>query len=426
MKSFFKSRLFKSGLFKTGVKYSAVSTIASVVEMIIGFAMMFWLLPEEVGKWNAVSIFLAYLPFLQLGIQSGLSVELPIKLGNNDESRARQLIANGYAFAILVSIVIVIAGTVLTIVYYNNQGLDLALGVVTITISAITSSFQLHFIARYRSSRAFEYLTKINLINIPITLSLVFFIYRYHYYGILIYNSVKGVVRILLMLLFLPYKEVKPSFTKSGFLELLKTGVALLIPNNINSAAQTLPKWIILTKSTVEKLGLYTPAIAVNGLISLLPNQIAQFFHPQMGFLYGKTSKAASMWPYVKKMNIFMPLAASVIAAAIWIFAPWGLRVFFPNYIESLWAMRIMCVAFIFTSARTTLVVFFTIHAYIYAYIVTISDFIGCFIFPYLFTVIYPQDILTSVTIGLVINNFLVYVLNFILLRVALHSSKYN
>ena len=426
MKFLFNNRLFKNGLFKTGAKFSVVSTAGSIVEMIIGFAMMFWLLPEEIGKWNAVSIFLAYLPFLQLGIQSGLSVELPIRLGNNDENNARLLISNGFAFAILVSCVIAVVGSVLTMVYYVNQGLDLALGVVAITISAITSSFQLHFIARYRSAHAFDFLTRIKLINIPITLSLVYFIYKYHYYGILIYNTVKGIVYVCLMLLYLPYKEVKPYFTKSGFSDLLKTGIAMLIPNNINGAAQTLPKWIILTKSSVEKLGLYSPAVAVNSLIGMLPTQIAQFFHPQMGFLYGKTKKASSMWPYVKKMNLYMPLAAALIAIAIWLLAPWGLRLFFPKYIESLWAMRIMCIAFVFASAKTTTVVFFTIHAYVYAYIVAIFDFIGSFVFPYLCTILLDYDILTSVTIGLALNNLIVYLLNFVLLKKALFLPRYN
>lgn len=426
MKLFSNSKILKSSLFKTGAKYSAVSTTSSIVEMLVGLVMMFWLLPEQIGKWNAVSIFIAYLPFLQLGIQSGLSVELPIKLGNNDDKQAKILISNGFAFAILISIIITLVGVILTFVYYFNYGLDLALGIVTITIVGVTSSFKLHFVARFRSAGAFDNLTKIIFINIPITISLVYFIYRFDYLGILIYNSVKSIAFVGCMVIYLPYKEVKPKFSKSGFIELLKTGIALLIPNNISNAAQTIPKWIILTKSTVETLGLYTPAIAVNSLISLLPNQIAQFFHPQMGYLYGQTKKASSMWPYVKKMNIYMPLAALVIAAGIWLLAPWGLRVFFPKYIESLWAMRIMCIAFVFSAAGTTRVVFFTIHEYLYAYIVSVLDCVGCFVFPYLFTYIIPQDILTSVSLGLAINSVLKYVLTFILLKKALLSSKYN
>ena len=72
-------------LLKTGAKYSLISTISSIISMLIGIVMMLWLMPEEIGKWNAVSMFIAYLPFLQLGVQSGLSVELPIKIGENDD-----------------------------------------------------------------------------------------------------------------------------------------------------------------------------------------------------------------------------------------------------------------------------------------------------------------------------------------------------
>lgn len=413
-------------LLKTGAKYSLISTISSIISMLIGIVMMLWLMPEEIGKWNAVSMFLAYLPFLQLGVQSGLSVELPIKIGENDDEKIRSYIANGYSFAIFISIVIAIIGIILAIVYYFNHGLDLALGIITIAISGICQSFSLHFTARFRSAKAFDDLSKVIAMTIPITLSSIFFIYKYHYYGILIYNSVPSIISVILRYLYLPYKDVKPSVKWYDFKTLLKVGIALLIPNNLHSASQTLPRWIILNKSGVRTLGLYSPALAVNSLISLLPAQIAQFFHPQMGYIYGKTGKAREMWPYVKKMNIYMPLVSVAVAAVIWLMAPWVLKVFAPQYIESLWAMRIMCIAFVFTSSFTTLVVFFTIHAYIYAYIVTVFDFVGCFVFPYVMTLLIPEHILTAVTIGMVINNFLVYVLNFILLRVALFDNKYN
>ena len=90
-------------LLKTGAKYSLISTISSIISMLIGIVMMLWLMPEEIGKWNAVSMFIAYLPFLQLGVQSGLSVELPIKIGENDDEKIRSYIANGYSFAIFIS-----------------------------------------------------------------------------------------------------------------------------------------------------------------------------------------------------------------------------------------------------------------------------------------------------------------------------------
>lgn len=198
--------------------------------MVAGMVIMFWLDPSEVGKWNTVSIFLAYVPFLQLGIQSGLSIELPVTLGRNEESKARQFIANELRFAILVSVVILLIGMLMT----------------------------------------------------------------------------------------------------------------------------------------------------------------------------------------------------SPLALVLWVLAPWLLGTFFPKYIESMWAMRIMAIAFVFSSSVTTSWVLNTLHAFKYAYVFSLINFVGCFVFPYLMTYLWPEHILTAVTIGLAINNFVCYVVNLILLRIVLFKPQYN
>lgn len=418
--------IFENKLFVTGVKYSTVSTVKSLIAMIAGFVIMFWLSPLEVGKWNTVSIFLAYAPFLQLGIQSGLSIELPVLLGKQEDDRAKAHIANSFGFAILISIVILLLGAVMTGIFYYKYGCDLTLGIVAITLLAICSSFQTHFIARFRSSRAFDNLTKIILLEIPFDIIFIWFIYKWHYYGLLLYNVGIGVIPIVLMYMYMPYKDVRPQINAREMLSLGKVGVALMAQNQLQKAAQTLPRWVILMRTTVEKLGLFTPAMAVNNLISLVPGQIAQFFHPQMGYIYGKTGTAKSMWPYVWKMNLALPLFTMPIAGGIWIMAPWVLDTFFPKYIESLWAMRIMSVAFVFSSSITTSWVLNTIHAFKYAYVFSISNFIGSFIFPYLMTILLDKDILTSVTIGLTINNIVCYIINFCILRIVLFMPVYN
>lgn len=394
--------------------------------MVAGMVIMFWLSPLEVGKWNTVSIFLAYAPFLQLGIQSGLSIDLAVLLGKGDNQKAEDYISSGYGFAIIISIVILIIGAVMTGIFYFKSGLDIALGIVTITMVAFCSSYQLHFIARFRSARSFDNLTLCTLIEIPFCILFIWFIYKWHYYGLLLYNIGIVIVPVITMYIFLPFKEVKPKLRLHDLLSLGKTGIALMVQNQLQKAAQTLPRWVILAKSTVEKLGLFTPAMAVNSLISMLPGQIAQFFHPQMGYIYGKTGKAKELWPYVLKINILFPLMVVPVAAAIWLLAPWALETFFPKYIESVWAMRIMAIAFIFSTTVTTSWVLNTIHAFRYVFIFSISNFVGSFVFPYLMTLCPSIDILTAVTIGLTINNIVCYIINIIILRIVLFLPQYN
>jgi len=413
-------------MFKTGANYSLWGSLSTACTTLVGLVVMRWLTPDELGTWNTVSIFLAYAPFFQLGIQSGLNTELPVLLGRNNEDGAKERIANGYGYAILVSCVLFVLGIVLSISLYLKTGITEALGAITITIVAICSSFTLHFIARYRSAKAFDRLVTIYKIEIPIVLLSVYIIYRYHYWGILCYNVLTHLVHVFLMYRSLPFKEVKPRIQKPVLFSMGKMGVAMMVLVQLKAAGQTLPRWIILTKTNREKLGLFTPATAINSLINLIPGQFAQFFYPQMGYIYGKTGKAKDIWPYVKKLFFLLPVAVLPVSAIIYILVPWILETFFPNFLASLWAMRIMCFTFLFTSASGLSWVLNTLKAFKYSYFLALSDFIGCFIFPYISTIVLPYDILTTVTIGLAINAVINYFLTIIILRHVLFKEQYN
>ena len=392
----------------------------------VGMAIMFWLTPHELGMWNAVSIFLAYGPFFQLGIQSGLNIELPILLGREDHDRAETYVANAYGYAIIISILFLVVGAGLSTWFYFAKGIHLALGVATITLMMICASFQLHLIARFRSAKTFDRLSKIFLIETVGIILLIWVIYRYQYFGILIYNVIISLLDVFLMFYFAPYKHIKPNIQTKTLFSLGKTGVAMMIFVQLKTATQTLPKWIIIAKAGLGKLGLYSPAIAVNGLIGLIPMQIAQFFHPQMGYIYGQTGQAKNIWKYAKKMFILLPVAAVPLSIVIWVLSPWLLETFFPKYMESLWAMRIMAIAFIFSTSGTMIQVINTLKAFKYAYISAGVDFIGAFLYPYLMTELTTMNILEAVTVGLAINSFINYWFNMILLRKVLFLPKYN
>lgn len=413
-------------LLRTGISYSIFSTMKSVASMVVGLAIMFWLSPRELGMWNAVSIFLAYGPLFQMGIQSGLNIELPILLGKGDENKAKDYVANAFGYAVIISVVFFVVGSVMAGLFYYKHGLSLSMGVLTIMLMSISASFQLHLAARYRSAKAFDRLSRINLVDTVLIVVLVWFVYKYHYWGILVYNVVSSLVDLALLFMYTPYKQIKPRFELLRIFSLGKVGVALMVLIQLRTAAQTLPRWIIIVKAGTEKLGLFTPAMAVNALISLIPGQIAQFFHPQMGYIYGKTGQAKNIWRYVKILFIVLPIATIPIAATIWILAPWLLETFFSKYLESLWAMRIMAVAFIFSSAATTSWVLNTLKAFKYSYFFSICDFCGAFVYPYLMVTLTHLNILEAVTLGLAINCFISYWLNVFLLRHVLFLDKYN
>lgn len=419
--------LEKNNLFKTGVKYSGVSTVHSFAGMIIGILIMRWLTPSELGLWNAVSIFQAYIPFFHFGIQSALNLELPILLGKDKKTYAESLVASAKGFSLFVTYLFLIAGTLLSVILYSiGKDISFVLGVFTVGIIAASSSQQLHLIATYRSSKSFDKLTKILVINTFLLFFLAWFIYKYHYYGILIYNGMKFSIYAILLNYFAPYKKLKPDFNISNLKILAKNGLVLMSFVQIRAFAQSIPKWILLSLGGVINLGLYSPALAINGLMNMLPLQLSQFIQPQMGFKYGQTGKARDVWKYLKKMIIFFPLVSLPIAITIFLLSPWLLSSYFPKYIESVNAMRIMAFGFVFSSAFNSHGFLYTIKAYKNAYIYSGVELLGYFLWPFSFSKFSNFDILTSIALGVAVNNFLLYFLNIVLIRSAIFHEKYN
>jgi O-antigen/teichoic acid export membrane protein len=426
MKLFKIKELLNHKLIRTGSIYSASSLLRSIIGMLTGLLMLRWLDPAEIGMWQAITIIQAYLPFVQLGIQSGLNRDLPVLLGKGETERGHSLIATAKQFAILLAILFIVISFLLVIVLIVLQKpTSLILGVVTIGIMAACFSYQNHLSVTFRSANSFDDLARVNFIYSLLSIALLYFIYRYHYYGILIYNVLAGIALAFLTHYARPFKEIKPHYTKIGFSQLLKTGLLMMSFNQIRAAALSIPKIIILKLNGIILLGLYAPALAVNSMFGLLPGAIAQFFHPQMGYKYGKTSNARDLWGPTRNLFWLLILVGIPISAALWFTAPFLLKYIFPKYIESLWPMRIMSVAFIFSSAYTTHGVLYSIKAYKYGFIYSFAELLGYIIFPGLFAY-FGTNLLVDITIGILFNNILLSALNFILLKHVLFLPAFN
>lgn len=395
--------------------------------MLVGIFIMRWVSPQELGLWNALTIIIAYLPLFQLGIQSELNRDLPILLGKNDIEQVHIVVKNSKGFSFLLFGFFIITGIILTI-YFILQGKELSfiLGAATVAIMAAFQSIQLHLIATFRSAKAFEKLTKIYFIDTILIICLIVFIYKFHYYGILIYSVVNVITITVLMYIFSPYKDLTAELHIKPLSTLLKRGLVLMTVIQLRSVSQSIPRWIVLSIGGVVKLGLFSPALAINGVMNMLPSQVAQFFHPQMGYKYGQSGSARDVWKYIIKMVIIFPLISLPVCALVWVLTPWLLKTYFPNYIESEWPMKIMAIGFVFSSAFTTHGILYTIKAFKTAYLYSFIELLGYFLFPLFFVKITDFDMLISVTIGLVCNNIFLYFLNIYLLRKTLFLPQYN
>lgn len=403
------------------------STSSALCTMTIGFLNMRWLGPELLGIWQSLTIILAYLPIIQLGIQSGLNLELPLLLGADKKTKAVDLVSTALAYAIFLAVAFVIITVVIIMtLIFKDTDKKMLFGVFIVCCLAILSCFKLHYIATYRSANSFDKLANIYWIDCIVSLILIYAIYKYLYWGLLLFHLAKEVMTTTLMFYFAPYKSIKPKFHKGYFFILLKRGVFMTIFNEIKGIYESLPRLIMLSVGGVIKVGLFNPALTIGTFMNLIPLQIGQFLHPQLGMKYGKTKQARDMWPYFRALAIYMPLFLIIPAILGWLLIPYIIEYAFPRYIDSIWPIKIMLVGFMFTTTYFTRGFLITIKAYKTVIGLQSLEIIMFAILAYGFIYLSKMDMLIALSIALSITYFISYIVNIIVARYTIFLSKYN
>lgn len=421
------SKIKSNSLLKSGANYSIISTVSTICTMIIGFLNMRWLGPELLGLWQSLCVINLYLPFLQLGIQSGLNLELPLALGSSDNDRVERLVRTALAFAItLVALLGIVAFTVITYMYFKGFSFDIIFGAIAISTIAIISCLKLHYIATYRSAKAFDKLTNVYKWEMATKILLVYAIYKWQYVGLMLFHIGIEVVFAVGLHLNAPYRGLKPRFFKAEFRCLLKRGLFMTVFNQIKNMTSSAPTLILLTLGGVTYVGLFNPALTVRGLVNMVPNQIAQFLHPQMGYKYAQTHKACELWPYFKKITIWMPICLIPFAIIGILCCPYVISEFFPKYNESIIPICIMIVGFMFSTTFYTRGFLITLKAYRLVVFLELMDTLFFVGIPALFIWLYPDEILIAMSAGLSTGYVVSYFLNIMFVKKEIFKPKYN
>lgn len=420
-------KLRGNSLAKTGANYSITATTASVVAMVVSLLNMRWLGPSELGIWQSLCVVSAYVPFLQLGVQSGLNLELPVLLGKNDEKKVRDYIANAYFMSIVVTSLILLAGLIATVVVWlKGLGPKYVFGVLALTGVNVGTSIAYHFIARYRSAMSFDKLTKIIRIQLYASILCVPLIYFFGFWGLLVYNAIPILIYAGLMKKMSPFADTLPRIEKINAFYLIKRGTIQMLYVQTATAIKTFQQMFLLRFGGTTFVGLFSPALAIGNVINLLPGQISQFLVPQMGYKFGSSGQAKDLWPFVKKIMFVMPLAIFPVSLLFYLVLPWLVNTFFVKYVESITAMQIMAFGFMFSSASMVTNFLYTIKAYKDATFIILAEFLSYLILPTFFYKIVGLPLLISVATGVSFAYLIIYITTFIVMRVALFKPKYN
>jgi O-antigen/teichoic acid export membrane protein len=346
----------KGRINSTASKYISSGLVKAAAQTIVGFVILRWLNPEELGKWQSFTVFVGYIGILTLGVNTGLNRELPYLIGKENKKKGIELIKTAGFFATKLSIVIMAIVLLLSIFFYYFDVFDLdkvlmfllafSTGALAILTNFLGSTF--------RSSKEFNKLTRIQFINSILFFILLPLVYFFNIWGYIIYQTILALYLYLGYLFFRPYK-VKYNFNKNDFILLFKTGFPIFFWNYIGRQTRTIPRLVLVLFGSPLLVGLFSPAGSINAAMLQLPAYTNRYLFPQMSFKFGKSNSYTEVFNYAFRASKYLFLIMLSGVTLLSIFIPYIFTIFFPKYIDSVKIVQIVLFSGVFYSVNTVM-----------------------------------------------------------------------
>ena len=326
-----------------------ISILSTVIHagliFVYGVFVKHYVLPDEYGLYVTANIVLTYMNYLQLGVLNSYNRDYPQAVGGVDHDRMSKLQNTTFTYLMFTYIItgLVISAVVQILASKHIMAVGVSNGICLLCVVAVLSNITSIFSTKYRSHGMFYKASIIQIISttaqVLIGGMIVFFIGYYGIYCALLLSSISS-----LFFMRKDVRSVKISIDRVLLLDMIKTGIPLLINGFIWTIIATSDQFIILFFSTRESLGLYSVAQTVFSVTMLLPQTISQVMYVKLSNSYGKTGDKKELFQLTKKCSTIITILNSCMFAFVYTILPVFVNFFMPAYNSSVLAAQIMCV----------------------------------------------------------------------------------
>ena len=288
--------------------------------------------PQTLGLFNGIGLVLAYAPFLQLGILTGLNRELPYFIGAGDRRRADQMAASAQAWALCVGSVVA-GGLFLGAAWYSEKGRwEYSAGLATNGLLGFLFFYSQNSLqTTYRTSHEFAKIAIANVASNFANLALVPIVVLLGFYGLCLRALLAAALNAQLLWRWRPFR-IKPAWNRGHLTDLLKVGAPIFGVALVWSWWTAMDSTLVLKYMGTRGLGLYSLSLMAGSAISLLPTSVAQMVYPRMAEAYGRSGNIREVLTIAQRPTIFLVAIMMPIALACWHVLPVMAPVLLPRY----------------------------------------------------------------------------------------------
>ena len=294
--------------------------------------------PERFGFWYVLNLALAYGGLAHLGVINAMNRDVPVFRGKGNAERVR-LIQGVSAGVLLVSTAV--AGLVMVVSLAFLEHVPRAPLAALIALFIVTQPYLLLQVY-LKSDGQFGRLSFQQLLFallfplsvVPLTIG----------YGLSGFISGQALVTLLISLFVLRTWtfHLRPVFNVQETLRLVRVGLPIMLVGLMYTLLTTADRWVITAFLDVQRLGYYSLAIMVLGVLSLIPMVVAQQMYPRMAEAWGRTSDAGDVLRWALRQTGMALAFTAPLVLVLYFAAPPLIEAFLPAYTEGVAPVKII------------------------------------------------------------------------------------
>ncbi len=307
-----------------------------IIGFIVNIPVMAYIDPKLLGSYQSVILWSTYISFLQFGVFNGLNRNLSYYKGAGRHKDIELATSTGLIFSLIVSLVSLSVIICLLFTNINDGTKETKLAILVLGTFAICQPLITYFDTLFRTGQDFKKLGKIIFVENIFYLSLSIFIYLSGYIGIIIQNSLKNLLSLILRIIS-KTQNISIKFSFKSLKEQLTTGFPILTNGYLYSIFFIFDQYYIVNHFEKIELGYYNLARLVLLLVPMIPNSLTSVFYPKASNIFGQSNdKKNVLKPIFFKTLIINCVVIIPIILIIYFFISPIVNQFLPNYIEGI------------------------------------------------------------------------------------------
>jgi O-antigen/teichoic acid export membrane protein len=328
------------------LKFTSGNFIFQIVSIFSEMYVLKLVSVSEMGLWQFCLLLQGYIVIYRMGILNSYNREYVMENESGNKDFALRIFQTTSFHTIVSSILQSLTFLIISIYFFTKDGNDtIGFALIAMSFFTIFESLNNFEEAKLRSKLKFDKIAKSKLHLTIITVLTLIFPYYWGFWGLIFRAGLNQVFYFVIYRL-LDNEAYSMKFSSSTWISLFKDGWKFWLLAYIKIITKSLPKLFLATFAGVSVLGLFTPVNWVLLAFTVFTGNLTSYLYPLFTQQFAKGN--LNLIKDSQKINLISLIVVIPGVILIFLFSPFLITLFLPEYIISIDAIRITTIASVF------------------------------------------------------------------------------